>query len=91
MFVLKEARRSMLTAYRAALAQGASRDVAINTAVARYRAFLPEASTLEARALLAEAISADARNSPSESGDGRGCRARSERREGGALRYASGT
>jgi hypothetical protein len=66
MFVLKEARRAMLAAYSSALAQGASHEVAIDTAVVRYRAFLPEVSTMEARALLAEASSTDARSGRAE-------------------------
>jgi hypothetical protein len=60
MFVLKEARRAMLAAYTCALRQGASHEAAVAMAVARYRAFLPEASIMEVRALLSQAISTDA-------------------------------
>ena len=62
MFVLKEARRAMIAAYRSVLTKGASHDVAFDTAVARYRAFLPEVSSTEARAVIAEAISTEARS-----------------------------
>jgi hypothetical protein len=62
MFVLKEARRAMIAAYRSASTQGAPHEVASDTAIARYRAFLPDASFMEARAVLAEAISTEARS-----------------------------
>jgi hypothetical protein len=62
MFILKEARRAMLAAYRSALAEGASHEVAIDTAVARYRAFVPEATNMEVRALLADVICGDAQS-----------------------------
>jgi hypothetical protein len=60
MFVLKEARRAMLAAYRSALTQGVPHEVAVDTAMARYRAFVPAASSREVRAVLEQAISADA-------------------------------